>query len=603
MEETATKKPTKIKFKTEWELDSQYKGLNDPKLKNDIKLWEEKETEFVEYFKKNSLVDADENLLLEYYQKIEGTIKVSYPIFLYVSYISSLDTQNQDILKKDAELENIWSKWAKEGLFIDDDFKKIGYKKLMKFSKSDKLKDYKNKIVSDANNIKYSLSKSKEELIIEKNKSGSNIIKSLHTELTNSFMFNYRGQEMTKEEVSALLSDVDESVRKDASMALREVYGSPQTQITLGSVYKSIVKDKVNEGKLRGVEYVMEVRNNSEQMKKETVDMLLECVRNSYGTYHKYLKLKALLIGKEHLNTWDRHVPYVVGEQKKFPFEEGLNMYLDVIKKFDKEFYDYSVDMFEKGRVDVYPKKGKQGGAYASYTQGLESHVLLNYTDLYDDVQTLAHELGHAIHGHLSQVQKPLVYSSPLSLAETASIFNETLMFDTLAANVNSKDEKISMLVENLDAQFGTIFRQVQIVLFEREVHDRLRNEEELTYVDFNKIWRKLTSEIYGDVVHFDTEAEKDYGWSSIPHIFATPFYCYTYAFGNLLSLSLYDMYKKEGDDFIPKYKNILKAGGSVPPEELLMRYGIDITKPEFYNGGLKVIDDMVNELSELIMY
>jgi len=384
-------------------------------------------------------------------------------------------------------------------------------------------------------------------------------------------------------------------------MSIREVYVSKQNQITLGSIYKGLIKDEVNEGKLRGIKSVMESRNNSEQLSNSTVDTLLSTVEKYYPSYHKYMMVKCLLQGKETINEWDRNAPYSIGEEKVIKFEEGLDMYLDVIGKFDSEFYDYSLDMFENGRVDVYPKKGKRSGAYAQYVKNIESFVLLNYTDKMDDVLTLAHEMGHAIHGHLSQEQESSVFNSPLSLAETASIFNETLMFDSLLKNTTNKDEKISMLVERLDGAFNTIFRQVQIVLFEREVHDRLRNEEELSYIDFNKIWRKHTSKLYGENVKFDTSAEEDFMWSQIPHIFYTPFYCYTYAFGNLLSLSLYDMYKTQGEAFIPMYKEILKSGGSVPPEELLKRYNIDITKPEFYTKGLDVIDSLVTELMNLL--
>lgn len=593
---------TESKFKKEWDLEKHfYKNLTDPKIDKDIELWLQKENEFIEYFKENSLENANEDLILEYYRRNEEISSIIYPVWLYYSYLSSLDTQDQEIIKREGSLRTKYSKVSKECLFIQEDLKNLGYEKIMELSESKKLKSYKNSLVRTANGLKYNLSKGEEELIIEKDKSGSDILSDLHEELTNSFTFTFRGEELTSAEIGTLRGDSDPEIRKEATLSIREVFGSDQNKITLGSIYKGLVKDQVNEGKLRGVEHVMESRNNSEQLSTETVDTLLTCVQNNYNSYHKYMMVKCILQGKEHINEWDRNAPYVAGEEKEIPFEEGVQMYLDVIKKFDKEFYDYSVDMFEDGRVDVYPKKGKRGGAYANYVQGIESFVLLNYTNKLDDVLTLAHELGHAIHGHLSQEQKSSVFSSPLSLAETASIFNETLMFDELLKKTESKDEKISMLVERLDGAFNTIFRQSQIVLFEKEIHERLLAEEELTYIDFNKSWRKHTSKLYGSVVRFDNEAEEDSMWSHIPHIFRTPFYCYTYSFGNLLSLSLYEMYKNEGDAFIPKYKEILKAGGSVPPEELLMRYGIDITKPEFYNGGLKVIDDLVNELMDIV--
>jgi len=590
-------------LKTQWDLSKYfYESINDPRIDTDIQTWYEKEKEFIEYFKLNSLQNADEDLLLTYHDMSKDISMIIYPVWLYYSYLSSLDTQNQEILKKESELRNKYYKLSKESLFISEDFKSLGYDRLISLSTSDKLRGHKNSILKIANSIQYNLPIELEEIIIEKDKSGCNILSELHEELTNSFMFDYRGEKLTNDEISTLRSDISEDIRKEATFSIRNVFGSEQNKITLGHIYKGLVKDKVNEDKLRGIKYVMESRNNSEQLDKKTVDTLLNCIKGYYHSYHKYMMVKCLLLNKEHLNEWDRNAPYINSGEQKIKFEDGVNMYLDVIKDFDKEFYDYSLDMFNNGRVDVYPKQGKRNGAYAQYVKGIESFVLLNYTDRLDDVLTLAHELGHAIHGHLSQEQEFSEFNSPLSLAETASIFNETLMFDYLLKHTTNKDEKIAMLVERLDGAFNTIFRQAQIVLFEKEIHERLLNEEELTYIDFNKIWRKHSSELYGHSVKFDNQDSEDIGWSQIPHIFRTPFYCYTYSFGNLLSISLYNIYLNEGGDkFIPKYKEILKSGGSVPPEELLMRYNIDITKPEFYEGGLKVIDELVNELMEII--
>lgn len=422
----------------------------------------------------------------------------------------------------------------------------------------------------------------------------------MHSELRSSFSYMYEGKEVTLSEVSSKRSDVDENVREKATKSVREVFTNKQNLISLSYIYKGIVKDQVTEHKLRDVKHVMEVRNKLEQLSKETVDTLLSVIRDNYDMYHTYMDIKAKLLNKSILNEWDRNAPYNT-EQTKVEFKEGLQIYLDIIENFDKEFYDYSVDMFTKGRVDVYPKQGKRGGAYAQYVKDIESFVLLNYTDTLDDVLTLAHELGHAIHGKLSQVQKSAVFHSPLSLAETASMFNETLVFENLMTKTKNDEEKISMLVDRLDGAFNTIFRQSQITLFEKEVHESFRNDEELSYIDFNNIWRKHTSELYGETVTFDTPSEEDSSWAHIPHIFNTPFYCYTYCFGNILSLSLYEMYRKEGDSFIPKYKEILKAGGSETPEDLLSKYGFDITKPEFFQNGLNIVRELLNDLEELV--
>jgi oligoendopeptidase F len=225
----------------------------------------------------------------------------------------------------------------------------------------------------------------------------------------------------------------------------------------------------------------------------------------------------------------------------------------------------------------------------------LPSCVLLNYTNKLNDVSTLAHEFGHSIHAYLSTIQKPQVYYSGTSMAETASIFNETLLNNALEKTL-TESEKLGFLENQLSDIFSTIFRQVQYTLFEKRVHEAVYNGQELSYNDFNKIWREEQTKMTGDYVEYSLEAEKESGWSSIPHIFATPFYCYSYAFGNILSFALYEKYVEEGQGFVEKYKNILRSGGSKPPYDLLMENGLDITSPEFYRSGLKVVENLVNE-------
>lgn len=200
------------------------------------------------------------------------------------------------------------------------------------------------------------------------------------------------------------------------------------------------------------------------------------------------------------------------------------------MKEFDEEFYVYSLEMFEGGRVDVFPKKGKRGGAFASYNKGEPSFVLLNYTGKLLDVPTLSHEIGHAIHGYFSQVQKDSVYSSPLCLAETASIFSEMLLAEKIRARL-SPEEYTNFLAGELGDAFSSIFRQVQYVAFERRVHEIIHTGGELTYHEFNTMWREEQLKMTLDSITYDTPAEEEVGWSTIPHIYYTPFYCYAYAF------------------------------------------------------------------------
>ncbi len=223
----------------------------------------------------------------------------------------------------------------------------------------------------------------------------------------------------------------------------------------------------------------------------------------------------------------------------------------------------------------------------------------MNFTGKLRDVSTISHELGHAIHGHLSQVQEAPVYDSPLSLAETASIFSEMLLGEKVKSLVSSEEYK-EYLNERLGDIFATIFRQVQYVIFEKQVHTQIHNGDELTYKDLNQLWRNEQVKLYGDIVHHDVVAEDESSWSMIPHIFHTPFYCYAYAFGNLLTFALYNKVQ-DGSLSIEEYKDILRAGGSERPRDLLGKYGIDIASTDFYQAGLREVEKMVEEFEGLI--
>lgn len=221
--------------------------------------------------------------------------------------------------------------------------------------------------------------------------------------------------------------------------------------------------------------------------------------------------------------------------------------------------------------------------------------MLLNHTNKLRDVSTLSHELGHATHGHLAQIQKPAVYDSPLSLAETASIFNEMLLSEKIRKELSQEEYK-EFLNEKLSDVFATIFRQIQYIAFERRAHEAIFAGQELTYHDFNRMWREEQIRMTGESIVYDVTQEDESGWSMIPHIFASPFYCYAYAFGNILVFALYNRYIKEGASFVESYKNILRSGGSKRPKDLLAEYGFDITSPQFYRDAMEEIEKMVVE-------
>jgi oligoendopeptidase F len=592
-------------YPTNWNLARYfYSGLDDPKLATDIAAILPKTKEFAWKYEKKFGKFTKSEEILEFYKDYTALSHELVTPSYYLFYRSSLDTQDLDVMKKMGEIDYISTEASNLLLFVAQWWKDIGYDRIIQWSQEPLLARYKNDLISTADGIKYILSE-REEYVLNMKARPLGLANSLHDELTGSYEFTMTidGEEkkLTEEEVRSYRQHTDRSIREEAYRSLRRVYNTKQNQITLWNIYTTIIKDWSSEIRMRGFgENVMAQRNISEEMDDEVVNMLLSEVEKAYPIYSRFLKAKAKMLGLESdFTVWDIGAPLGTSD-KDFTFTEAYDLHLSVMKDFDKDFYDYSLRMIEEERIDVFPRVGKRGWAYASYRKGEESFVLLNFTGKLRDVSTISHELGHAIHGHLSQVQEAPVYDSPLSMAETASIFSEMLLGEKIKSLVGAEEYK-DYLNERLSDIFATIFRQVQYVIFERYVHEQIHAGEELSYKDLNKLWRAEQDKLYSGVVRYDTQAEEESGWSMIPHIFHTPFYCYAYAFGNLLTFSLYNKVHTEKVLSVEDYKDILRAGGSERPRDLLARYGIDIASPDFYQAGLKEVEKMVEEFENLI--
>ncbi len=597
-------------MQTKWKLNKYfYQSLEDSQIKTDIKTIKSKVSKFKKKFQ-GQIKTLDIQGLLDFFQADSDLSYLVNKINLYLLYQSSLDTQNQKVLKKIGDLNLLFIDLANELIFVAQEFKELGKDRLIKLSKEPKLRAYQNFFWQKAKNLEYLLDEKTEfALNLKSSGSESSLIK-LYEELTGSFVFKFPKKllknldteemlDLTLEEVSSLRMDFKEEVRKEAYKVIRETFGSKANQITLGNIYNGIVKDWVNEIKIRKYPTeVMSQRNISEQMPGEAIQMLINKTKENYSLYQRYLKAKAKILAEDKLEPWNIFAP--IGKLgKDIKFEKAYDMVIATLENFDTEVADFAKDMFYSGRVDVYPKKGKRGGAYSSSAKDFESFVMLNYTGKLTDVATIAHELGHAFHGKMSQEQPEQVYDTVLCLAETASVFNETLLAEDLIKNITDKEQKLFFLDHRLTDILSTVFTQVRFVCFEKLVHESIFAGKDLVYSDFNNLWKKVSKEQIGSTVKEYSE-EKNVGWSAIPHIYHTPFYCYSYAFGNLLSLSLYEQYKEEGKKFIPKYKNLLKAGNSQEPKELLANFGFDILSSGFYKKGLTVIEEMVTEFEEL---
>ncbi len=589
-------------YKYEWDIKWYfYDSIEDEKFKKDLENVIKELKDFIKKYKWAIKNFTKEEELLAYYKDNEDISLKLNKIFHFLFYKNSLNTQDQTIIKKMMEVENMFVQIQNELVFVDEEFKVLWKDNLLKFANSPKLKNFKYHLISKAEWLKYLLSEKEEKLLNEYSTVDSQI-ENLYNEFHNGLVFNIDGKDETEEKVRSMRASKDPAKRRQAYKALKEKYGEFSSKTVLSNIYSAFVKHWQVDSKLRWYKTVMEPRNKSEDMENEVVDLLMEQVIAHYPLFQRYIKLKAKLLDiKLPFPIQDVLAP-VTESKASYTKQEAIETYLDIIKGFDKDFYNYSIDLLEKWRVDFEVKPWKRWWAFASYSKWQESFVLLNFTWKLNDVSTLAHEFGHAIHGHLSQVQPEQTYDSPLSLAETASIFNEMLLSDYLLKDEKlSKQDKIALIENKLWDIFATIFRQIQYVDFERTVHEWVKQNKQYSHEDYCRIWRQTQEKMTGNVIEYDVPAEKENGWSMIPHIFHTPFYCYAYAFWNILTFSLYEKYKQEWESFIQDYKEILKSWWSMPPKELLLKYDIDITKKEFYENAFKQIENMLDKLEELV--
>lgn len=590
---------------TEWQLERHfYADRNDEAFDKDVEQFKTEVDAFVKDFKGQiASVDEDDCLVHDEFTLRDALDRLSamgateQKVMMYLSLYSSLESQDQGLQKIAQRLQKTQSQYQEKLTFLHEEYNLIGYERLMEMSGKQLFAPYRNYLVAQANSLKHLLPEDQEKLLIKVDAASE---QNLHEELSSSFEFDFRGGKITHEEVASLRENPDRSKRYDAFRSIAEVYQREENQIVFGNLYSLVCKDGVFNKEVRGYKTVMSAMNFSEEVSDEAVDTLISTVQKAYPLYHEFLKKKKELLGIEDFSIHDVFAPLVSGEQKTCSFEEGWKLFLEAIKDVDPVLYGYSERMLEDARISVFPKKGKVSGAYANYMPFVPEFMLLNWTDTLGDVATLAHEMGHCFHGWLSKKQNPLVYGTPLTLAETASIFSETIMFDALMRTDMTEAERQRAIVQRLDDIFGTIFRQISYILFERRCHESFDKNEPLTYEDYNRMWAEEVVALYGPGVTADPSLMQ-FGWSWIPHIYHTPFYCYTYAFGNIISLNLVQQYKNADNkqEFITKYHEFLSAGGSERPEDLLFKvFGLKMDEG-FYTMALDSVRDLMQMLRQ----
>ena len=446
----------------------------------------------------------------------------------------------------------------------------------------------------------HTLSEPEEKIVNMKNITGRSAINTLYDVLTNGFSFRLtisgKKKTLTREELSAYLRNRSPRVREAAYKELYRVFGDQHDLI--GEIYMALVNDWKSENlEMRKFQSPIGTRNLANDVPDEAIGALLSVSSKNTSIFQEYFRLKGRICKIKSMSRYHIYAPHHA-DRKRYRYSDGVRMVLDAYRGFSPRLAELAQRVFEERHIDARTQQGKMSGAYCySVAPALTPYVFLNYTGEARDVATLAHELGHAVHGMMAADHSVLTFHATLPLAETASVFGERVLSDALMAQEKSKAVKQGLLLAQLDDIYATVLRQAYFVLFEQEAHRMIANGA--TVQDLSKTYLANLRQQFGKVVAVPEEFQWE--WLSIPHIFASPFYCYAYSFGNLLVLALYRMYKEQGPAFVPKYLDLLAAGGSRSPAAILAEVGVDMRAERFWQSGFDTISEMVEELEQTI--
>lgn len=443
----------------------------------------------------------------------------------------------------------------------------------------------------------YQLSEKIEELFHEKSITGRGAFNRLFDETMAGLRFDIDGEELALEKTLNKLVSSDQSIRKSAADALGKVFKANIRLFTL--ITNTLSKDKEISDRWRGFEDVADSRHLANRVERDVVDALEKAVSDAYPRLsHRYYAMKAKWLGMEKLNHWDRNAPLPREDHSVISWDEARETVLSAYGGFSDEMRDIAKDFFDKGWIDAPVREGKAPGAFSHPTvPSAHPYVLMNYQGKTRDVMTLAHELGHGVHQVLAGPQGALMAPTPLTLAETASVFGEMLTFRALLAQKENAAERKIMLASKVEDMLNTVVRQIAFYTFERRIHTA-RREGELTSDQINEIWMGVQRESLGDAVKLGEGYETF--WTYIPHFIHSPFYVYAYAFGDCLVNSLYAVYEDAEEGFQEKYFELLKAGGTKHHSQLLAPFGLDASDPAFWQKGLSLLEGFIDELEAL---
>ena len=594
-------KTSKLGAMPEWNLNDLYPGLDSPEIKRDLERADDDCAAFEREFKGKLAVLAAGNdvgrALAEAIKRYETIDDRLGRLISYASLVYAGNTTDPLRAKFYGDVQERITAASLHLLFFTLELNRIDDAQLETAMRDPALGHYRPWIEDVRKEKPYQLEERVEELFHEKSVTTYSAWNRLFDETIAALRFEIGGKSLAIEPTLNLLQDSNSKKRKAAAEALAQTFKENLRSFAL--ITNTLTKDKEISDRWRGFKDIADARHLSNRVEREVVEALVEAVRAAYPRLsHRYYALKAKWFGKKRMPYWDRNAPLPRVAQRTIPWSEARTTILTAYGDFSPKMAELADRFFANNWIDAPVRPGKQPGAFAHPTvPSAHPYVLLNYMGKPRDVMTLAHELGHGVHQVLAAPNGPLMAPTPLTLAETASVFGEMLTFKKLLAQTTDKKQRKAMLAAKVEDMINTVVRQIAFYSFERKVHSERRNGE-LTADKLCDLWMSVQSESLGPAIELKPGYETF--WAYIAHFVHSPFYVYAYAFGDCLVNSLYAVYKKSADGFADRYLEMLAAGGTKHHSELLAPFGLDARDPKFWDEGLSVIGKLIDELEAL---
>lgn len=580
-----------------WDLSDLYSGVDDPELTRDIEKMGENARYFEQIHKgRIAAADLTADLLLAALRDYEALLEAQYRPGSYAQLHFSTDTADPARAALMQRAREASSAASTHLIFFDLEIGEIPQGTYDAVIDDPALAEYRHYVEHERRLAEHRLTEAEEKILEETANTGGRAFGRLFVEVSSRRKYAYEDEELTQSVLMAKFHDPDRDVRRKAAEALTA--GVEADSHVLNYIYNTLLHEKQTKDRLRGFDTPEASRHLDNEVAPEVVDAVVDtCVAN-YDVVADYYDLKRQLLGLDELTHYDRYAP-ITGATSTVPFDDAKNLVLDSFDGFSPALREAADPFFTKRWIHAALADHKQGGAYcAGVTPSVHPYVFMNYTGTPRDVMTLAHELGHGAHDVLASRQSLLNYHPVLPLAETASTFAEMLVFDKLRGTLESPEERLALLCGKIEDTFATVFRQIAMFRFEQRAHRLRRAEGEQTVEAYSAVWQETMQEMFGDSLTLGDEHAC--WWLYIPHVYRVPFYVYAYAFGELLVLSLYGQYRRVGEAFVPKYFDLLGAGGSAAPAQLVGEMGFDIASGDFWQAGCDLIRDAVAEARTL---